>query len=169
MLSLPTYLGQVGDTGVFRVSLGSLGLTSLGSLQLLDSGQLSAGARNAGPGAASGFDLDFLRISNVLTNDPAVAAGLVATVPLQFNSSTVTFHGGFLEPVPPGTGGIVNSPTLLGALPGNRGIDFPLATLDIRDGLSANSSGSVSLGVGGAFSVALSVPVDPNGLSPLLA
>jgi hypothetical protein len=30
MLTLPTYLGQVGDTGIFRVSLGSLGLTSLG-------------------------------------------------------------------------------------------------------------------------------------------
>jgi hypothetical protein len=100
----------------------------------------------------------------VLTDDPAIAAALVATVPLQFNSSTVTFRGGFLEPVPAGTGGIVDSPTLLGALPGIRSIDFALATLDVRDGQSATSSGSVSLGVSGVFSLALAAPVDPNGL-----
>ena len=88
----PIYLGDVGSSGIYRISLAGLGLSTIQSFVIRDDSVISGGT-----GAASGFDLDFVRLSTTLTSSASTAA----TVPglSVFNFTTgVTFQRGYMQP-----------------------------------------------------------------------
>src|SRR3954469_21202780 len=93
----PQYIGNVGDTGVYRVSLADLGVSHIGDIAILDDGVISGGT-----GGKSGFDLDFVGVSSTLTNDAATAAGLAGAGPLAFNATDTAFHAGVQQTWQPG-------------------------------------------------------------------
>ncbi|WP_207540769.1 hypothetical protein [Sabulicella rubraurantiaca] len=154
----PTFLGVAGQTGVYRVPLSAFGLTQIRSLSVNDSGQMGLGV-----GAASGLDFDFVKISNLLVEDPNAAAAIGSVIP--FNFGGIVFRAGFVAPVPNGSAPELNNPSLFGATAGNQGVNLALATLDVRDGLAVTTTGgAVALGVGGSIGFRFDVPFDPRGL-----
>src|SRR3712207_3915459 len=89
----PKYLGDVGYTGVYRISLADLKLAQIGEIALFDDRVASGGI-----GAASGIDIDFVRISPVLTDNPATAGSLQGLNLFAFNSTDTAFKAGYLTP-----------------------------------------------------------------------
>src|SRR4051812_41850971 len=105
MAIAPQYIGNVGDTGVYRVSLADLGVSRIGEIAILDDGMISGGT-----GGKSGFDLDFVGISSTLTDDATTAASLAGTGPLAFNAADTAFHAGFQQTWHAGDDAAWNSP-----------------------------------------------------------
>ncbi|WP_207540770.1 hypothetical protein [Sabulicella rubraurantiaca] len=154
----PTFIGTAGQTAIYRIPLALMGQSQIQAFSINDSGLLGLSS-----GAQSGFDLDFVKISGVLTDDPNVAATLGSS--LTFNFSDITYRAGYIAPAPAGSTAPLNGNTLFGATPGNQGVDLAVATLDVRDGLNGNTpGGSVSLGIGGSIAFKFNAPFDPQGL-----
>jgi len=161
MAIVPQYIGNVGETGVYRVSLASLGVSRIGEIAILDDGVISGGT-----GGKSGFDLDFVGISSTLTDDAATAASLTGTDLLKFDATETVFRAGFQQTWLPSEKAEWNSPTLFGtaAGSGNAQVDFTKVALGLRDGTMHTDVGALSLGEGGGVSFLLSKSVDPAGL-----
>jgi hypothetical protein len=142
-----------GMTGVYRADLSNLGF-DISSIAIADSNG-TAGA----PGQFSGFDLDAIKISNVLVNNATDVKNLSGLDVFDFTPVGTLF-----------TPGTQRSPVDPGDLFGVTGsiIDNSLATLENFDANStadANASGLVSLGDGGTVVFNLKNPISTT--SPL--
>lgn len=127
-----------GLTGVYRADLSNLGF-DISSIAITDSNSEKGGQ----PGKFSGFDLDAIKISNVLVNNAADAKNLSGLNVFDFTSSGTLF-----------TPGTQRSPADSTGLFGTTGgmIDNSVATLqnfDASPTADANAFGFVSLGDGG--------------------
>ena len=153
----PAYLGDVGASGVFRVNLAESGLTSIQSITIEDDNVISGGT-----GAASGFDLDMIKLSSVLTNSAFQASSLVGSNAFTFSDLTTSFQPGFLQPWRSGDPETWNQDRLFGTA-GLRA-NFPIATLNSIDGVNNADSGSISIGEGGKITFTLNNPISSDGL-----
>jgi len=151
------YLGDVGDSGVFRIDLSASGLFVIQSIIIEDDGKISGGT-----GAASGFDLDVIKLSSTLTSSPSQVASLVGLSTFTFSDVGVAFKPGFLQPYSSSDPSIANQNRLFGTAGSN--IDFSLATLNALDGDDWTGNTSVSLGEGGLVGFRLNTPTSPSGL-----
>jgi len=151
------YLGDTGDSGVFRLNLADSGLSSIRSITLEDDNIISGGT-----GAASGFDLDLIKISPTLVSDPAQVAALPSLSAFTFANSNVLFQPGFLQPWQSSDLAIWNQNQLFGT--SGASVNFPFATLAVLDGKNAADVGAVSIGEGGRISFTLNNPISPTGL-----
>jgi Ca2+-binding RTX toxin-like protein len=131
-----TYIGAIGDTGIYRVDLSQSGLASIGAISIYDDKAISGGT-----GAASGFDLDFLKVSSTFTNDPSIASGLAGDSIFDF-SGGVVYQPGFMQPWDPSEPPSRSAPNLFGTVGANT-YSSALATLDLND------DKFISLGEGG--------------------
>lgn len=139
-----------GMTGVYRADLSNLGF-DISSIAIADSNG-TAGA----PGQFSGFDLDAIKMSNVLVNNASDVKNLSGLNVFDFTPSGTLFTPGTQRsPVDPGdlfgvTGGI---------------IDNSLATLENFDANSTadrNAFGLLSLGDGGKIVFNLKNPISTS-------
>lgn len=153
----PVYLGDSGESGVFRLNLAESGLSSIRSITVEDDNIISGGT-----GAASGFDLDSIKISTSLISDPSQVALLPELSAFTFSDSNVLFQPGFLQLWQLGDPAVWNSSQLSGTN-GSR-VNFSTATLGSLDGSNGSGFGSVSIGEGGRISFNLNSPIAPNGL-----
>ena len=150
----PTYIGQSGQIGVYRVDLSQSGFGSIASVTIHDDNVISGWS-----GGHSGFDLDFVKVSstNTLAADAAVA--LTGDAVFDFNSGVV-FEPGFLRPVAAGDDPAWNR-NLLGTT-GAKVYSAEQSTLGVAAGRS-NDIGALSLGEGGEVSFVLTSPVQAAG------
>ena len=151
------YLGDTGDSGVFRLNLADSGLSSIRSITLEDDNIISGGT-----GAASGFDLDVIKISPTLVSSPAQVAALPSLSAFTFVDSNVLFQPGFLQPWQSGDPVVWNQNQLFGT--SGVSISFPSVTLSVLDGADGLGTGSLSIGEGGRISFTLNSPISPTGL-----
>ncbi|MBM6594718.1 calcium-binding protein [Microvirga pudoricolor] len=151
------YLGQTGSTGIYRVDLWQSGLASVAAVTISDDRVISGGT-----GAVSGFDLDFVRLSTILTSSASGAASLAGEAVFDFGSGGVVFQPGFLQPVRPGDEASWNRSWLDGTTWGNV-YDPAQATLNVRDGGFSSLGGALSLGEGGQVTLLLNASVAPAG------
>jgi Ca2+-binding RTX toxin-like protein len=160
----PVYMGSytisTGVIGVYRVDLAGSGLASIASIVIEDDGVVSGGR-----GAASGFDLDFIRVSNQLALDPAGATGSgTASGSLDvfnFTASGVGFRAGYKQPALASDDPAWKSSLMVGQL-ANGAIDVVAASFDKADGVNGPGPGLISLGEGGAVSFTLKTPITPS-------
>ncbi|ARV60468.1 hypothetical protein BZZ01_19135 [Nostocales cyanobacterium HT-58-2] len=130
--------GNPAQTGVYRAALSNLGF-DISSIAITDSNSAKGGEG----GRFSGFDLDAIKISNVLVSNAADIKNLPGLAVFDFTSSGTVF-----------TAGTQRSPVTPAALFGttNGSINNSVATLQNFDGNSttdSNAFGFVSLGDGG--------------------
>jgi Ca2+-binding RTX toxin-like protein len=142
-----TYIGVVGSTGIYRVDLTQSGLTAIQAITIFDDRAVSGGT-----GAASGFDLDFLKISSTLTDSPSAASGLQGDAVFDFSGAGVVFQPGFMQAWDPSDPVSWSAPNLLGTV-GANSYSPSLATLDVQD------AASISLGEGGWLTAFLNQPL----------
>ncbi len=155
---LPTLIGQIGDVGIYRVDLGASGLSSVGSITVHDDNVISGGT-----GGASGFDLDFIEMSDVVTADAATAASqLPGQSGFDFSSAGVVFNAGFLSTWHTGDNAIWNTAQLFGTT-GSQQYSEALATLSALDGSNGSPNGEISLGEGGSITFSLTGAVSTQG------
>lgn len=152
-----TYLGDVGDSGVFRVDLSTSGLSVIQSIIVEDDNKISGGT-----GAASGFDLDVVKLSPTLTSSASQVASLVGLNAFTFSDAGVTLKPGFLQPYSPSDPSSWNQNRLFGTAGSN--IDFAIATFNTLDGVNLADVGAVSMGEGGRIGFRLNTPTSPSGL-----
>ncbi len=152
-----TYLGDVGGSGVFRVDLSTLGLSVIQSIIVEDDNKISGGS-----GAASGFDLDVVKLSPILTSSPTQVASLVGLNAFTFSDAEVILKPGFLQPYSPSDPLSFDQNRLFGTAGSN--VDFTIATLDTLDGEFSADIGGVSIGEGGRIGFSLNAPISPSGL-----
>ncbi len=145
-----TYIGAIGDTGIYRVDLSQSGLASIGAISIYDDKVISGGT-----GAASGFDLDFLKVSSTFTEDPATASGLVGDNIFDF-SGGVVYQPGFMQPWDPTEPPSRSAPNLFGTVGANT-YSAELSTLGIND------EKFISLGEGGSLTALLSQALAGGG------
>ncbi|MBW4629099.1 MAG: PEP-CTERM sorting domain-containing protein [Brasilonema octagenarum HA4186-MV1] len=140
--------GNPGLTGVYRADLSNLGF-DINSIAIADSNSAQGGQ----PGKFSGFDLDAIKISNVLVNNATDIKNLPGLDVFDFTPSGTLFT--------PGTQRSPADPTdLFGTRGGN--IDHSVATLayfDANASADANAFGMVSLGDGGKVVFNLKNPI----------
>ena len=152
-----TNLGEDEQTTVFRADLSGLGLTQIGSLNITDDNSGVGG----GPGTASGFDVDFVFLD---------LDGNYETSGDRVFGSVFGFNTGSIRPTTdPYYLPTENRPgPTEGSFAANV-IDYAIATLDTRDGLSAgvDSTGFLTLGDGGSLAVTFSSPVTLTGSEAL--
>ncbi len=151
------YLGQYANTGVYRVDLSQSGLSAIKAITIADDNVISGGT-----GAASGFDLDFVRLSSGFAADPTAAVSLSGDNAFDFSSSGVVFQPGYLQPWAAGDAPVWNTGTLFGTTSGNVYAQ-ELATLGVADGALSSASGSISLGEAGRLSFLLKSGVSTDG------
>ena len=153
-----TYLGPVGMTGIYRIDLGQSGLTNIGSITFHDDFYMTGGSA-----AASGFDLDLVKLSSVDTNDPEAAATLAASPDLNFDTASTVFHAGYMLDFDPDDYPEWNTSPLLGTTGANI-FSNAIATLDTADGpAEGGTEGALSFGEGGQFTLLLNAPVAATG------
>lgn len=145
-----TYIGAIGDTGIYRVDLSQSGLASIGAISIYDDKAISGGG-----GAASGFDLDFMKVSSTFTADPTLASGLVGDNIFNF-SGGVVYQPGFMQPWDPSEPPSRAAPNLFGTVGANT-YSPDLATLGIND------DKFVSLGEGGWLTALLNQSLASGG------
>ncbi len=158
----PTYLGQVGNTGVYRVSLADLSASAIGSIAIFDDRVVSGGT-----GGASGFDLDFITISSAFTSSASTAASFLSRpAQVTFTSPAVAAFAGFQQAWSVGDPASWNTPFLHGFFPGtqNTQINFGVASFGVRDGDNNGSLGALALGEGGAVSFILNSFIPTAGM-----
>lgn len=146
-------LGEVADTGIYRVDLNGLATGQIRSVTILDDGLISGGT-----GAASGIDVDFINLSNTLTSSASTAAGLAPSPALSFTADRVLLQSGFLQPWSSSDPADWNR-SILNGNTASGGINLATATLSVRDGADSTGVGSVSLGEGGRLSIQLVSPI----------
>jgi Ca2+-binding RTX toxin-like protein len=167
----PVYLGSyeisTGVIGVYRVDLSGSGLSSIKSIVIEDDGIVSGGR-----GSASGFDLDFIRISTQLALNATGATGAQTLNGIvdafDFVSSAVGFRPGYKQPTlttdDPGW-----KTSLFIGQSATSGVDLAATRFDKVDGVNGPGPGALSLGEGGAVSFTLKAPITPvNGGGPYL-
>ncbi|MGO4388535.1 calcium-binding protein [Microvirga sp. 2YAF29] len=145
-----TYIGAIGDTGIYRVDLSQSGLASIGAISVYDDKVISGGT-----GAASGFDLDFMKVSSTFTSDPSTASGLVGDTIFDFLGGVV-YRPGFLQPWDPTEPPSRSAPNLFGTVGANT-YSSDLSTLGIND------DKFVSLGEGGSLTALLNQALSGGG------
>jgi hypothetical protein len=140
--------GNPALTGVYRANLSNLGF-DINSIAIADSNSAQGGQ----PGKFSGFDLDAIKISNVLVNNATDAKNLLGLDVFDFTPSGTLFIPGNQRSSAEPTG-------LFGTRGGN--IDNSIATLqnfDANASADANAFGLVSLGDGGKVVFNLKNPI----------
>lgn len=152
----PTYIGQVGSTGIYRVDLGQSGLGSVQAVTIYDDNVLAGGT-----GGASGFDLDFIRFSTTLTSDPSAASALPNDGSFDFGTAGVVFRPGLLQTWDPADPAAWNTANLLGTSGANV-YDPGKSTFETRDG-DAGDTGALSLGEAGQVTFLLNGAVATAG------
>jgi Ca2+-binding RTX toxin-like protein len=169
----PTFIGTFSETNFYKIDLSTAGLSNIRSIQVRDDGVVGGPGQTingAGSGASSGFDLDFIQLTNSTSNDPFTAA-TAPTVPV-FNYSTgVTFHPGMLTTYVAGSPNAFQ-PTInsAGTLLGTQGANlYSLAqsTINSPDGFINGANGvatRLALGEGGSITFALTSPVSTGSL-----
>jgi Ca2+-binding RTX toxin-like protein len=150
-------LGDTKDSGVFRLNLADSGLSSIQSITLEDDNIISGGT-----GAASGFDLDQIKISPTLVNSASQVAALPSLSAFTFTSTNVFFQSGFLQPYRFSDPASANQFQLFGT--NGLQANLPGATLDVLDGVDWSGLGYVSIGEGGRISFNLNTAIAPTGL-----
>lgn len=153
----PVYLGDTGDAGISRINLAESGLSSIQSITLEDDNVISGGT-----GAASGFDLDLIKVSTTLVNSAAQVAALPSLNVFTFSDANVTFQPGFLQPYQFGDPASWNQNRLFGTIGSN--INFSTATLGVLDGANNTGVGGLSIGEGGRITFTLNSAISPTGL-----
>lgn len=151
------FLGNFGDSGVFRLDLSASGLASIQSIVLEDDNVISGGT-----GAASGFDLDMIKLSTTLLSSPSQIAFLPGLNAFNFSSAGVVFQSGFLQPFRSGDDASWNQNRLFGTIDSSP--DFATTTLGLLDGLNTGEGGSISIGEGGQIGFVLNSPVPTTNL-----
>jgi Ca2+-binding RTX toxin-like protein len=144
------YIGTIGDTGIYRVDLSQSGFASIGAISIYDDKAISGGT-----GAASGFDLDFMKVSSTLTYDPTTASGLVGENVFDF-SNGVVYQPGFMQPWDPTEPPSRSAPNLFGTV-GANAYSPDLSTLGIND------DKFISLGEGGSLTALLNQALSVGG------
>src|SRR5690349_18596226 len=89
----PTYIGQFRETGIYRIDLSQSGLSEIRSITIYDDNVISGGT-----GGASGFDLDYLRLSTGYAEAASTAAGYGGEDAFDFTSGGVSFEAGYVQP-----------------------------------------------------------------------
>lgn len=145
-----TYIGAIGDTGIYRVDLSQSGLASIGAISIYDDKAISGGT-----GAASGFDLDFMKVSSTFTSDPSTASGLSGDTVFDFLSGIV-YQPGFMQPWDPTEPPSRSAPNLFGTIGANT-YSSDLSTLGIND------DKFISLGEGGSLTALLNQALSGGG------
>ena len=150
-------LGNIGDSGVFRLNLADSGLAAIRSITLEDDNIISGGT-----GAASGFDLDLIKISTTFVTSAAQVAALPSLSAFTFADSNVLFKPGFLRPWQSSDPEFWNQSQLFGTSGGS--VNFPIATFAALDGAERSGVGGLSIGEGGRISFTLNSSISPTGL-----
>lgn len=153
----PIFLGDINDSGIFRVDLSAAGLASIQSITIEDDNFISGGS-----GAASGFDVDAVKLSSNLLSSPSEISELEGFNVFNFSETGVSFLPGFLQPWQSGDSLAWDRDQLFGTI--GLGINFDLATLDAVDGVNNTDLGSVSIGESGKITFNLTTPVSTDSL-----
>lgn len=153
----PAYLGTYSNTGVYRVSLASLGLKTIQSIMIRDDSQISGGT-----GAASGFDLDFVKLSYTNTTTLSQISDLAGEPVFDF-SNGVRFQRGFEQTWSSFDNSAWNRPYLFGTDSAGNYL-ANVATLGALDAFGGSEQGNISLGEGGYIILTLSQPISTEGL-----
>jgi Ca2+-binding RTX toxin-like protein len=143
-------IGRVGDTNIYRVDLGQSGFSSVSAITIRDDNVLSGGS-----GSASGLDLDYVRVLNTATADPAQVAGTAGEPVFDFGPGGVVFQAGFQTPVGPNDPPEWNT-NLLGTSGANV-YDPSKATLGIAD------QNELCLGEGGQVTFLFNTGLSTSG------
>lgn len=155
-------IGDFGDDGIYRFDLSQLAEQNVTSITIFDDRIISGG-----DGTASGFDLDFIAISEINTSIPSMVNDILVNgdVLNVFDfSNGVIFTPGFKQPAvtPQWVGD-----NLFGTSNGNE-YDASQATLGIFDGdetvrFAGTRDTSLSLGEGGAVTLTLTSALSSSG------
>ena len=145
----PVYIGKYGETGIYRIDLSQSGLTSISNITFKDDSVTSGGT-----GAASGFDLDFVKVSSTLTAGADSVAAITGDPVFDYTADGVLFSPGARQAYHAGDPASWNAPYLFGTTADvyNQGA----ATLGVLDGTRSSDDGSISLGEGGQLTLYLS-------------
>lgn len=149
-----TYLGTVGDTGIYRVDLSQSGLASIGAISIYDDKLVSGGS-----GAASGFDLDFMMVSSAFTGLAEIAASLQGDNVFDFSGAGVIYQPGFMQAWDPSEPASRNAPNLFGTVAGN-------AYSPALSTLGTNDNKFISLGEGGWLTALLTQSLSTTSGGP---
>jgi Ca2+-binding RTX toxin-like protein len=152
-----TNLGQVEHSGIYVLDLQSSGLTTIKSITIQDDNIVSGGS-----GGASGFDLDFIKLSTVATTNPKSVGSLADLGAFDFTNG-VAFHAGFMRDWETGDDAVWNTTHLYGTTVGNA-YSAAFSTLAIRDGVPGPTNGQISFGEGGSITFTLTHAVSTAGL-----
>lgn len=146
--------GTIAGTAVYDADLGSSGIGSLLTIEILDN---SAGLGGAG-GQFSGFDLDAIKLSTTVCADAACAAGAVGLNIFDFTGAGTTFT--------PGTQRAPVDPKLFGTDVTGTTVDNAVATLGLFDGESTTVTpfGFLSMGDNGRLLFTLTSSVSTSGV-----
>lgn len=144
----PISIGYDGARTIYKIDLGSLGLSTIGSFAIIDDG-----VKSGGVGGASGADIDAVKISTNGTAPASQVGGLAGGNYFDFQNG-VGFQPGYMTPWTEGKLSNWQSPTLFGTTAGNV-YNSTSATLGSFDGDKDARDGSLSLGEGGAVSFSL--------------
>jgi Ca2+-binding RTX toxin-like protein len=148
-------LGDTRDSGVFRLNLLDAGLESIQSITLEDDNVISGGT-----GAASGVDLDLIKISPTLVTRASEVEALPSLNVFTFANSNVLFQPGFLQPYRFSDPSSANQNRLFGTIGSEA--NLPTATLGTLDGIDWSGIGYISIGEGGRISFNLNEPIRFN-------
>ena len=152
----PEYMGETGDTGVYRLDLSKFGLSSIQSITIYDDNIISGGR-----GSASGFDLDFIKTSTTKASFSSTTATLAGDAVFNFTSG-VQYRPGFMQPNASSDPISWKQPNLEGTTAGN--VYSPgLATFGFLDGVNGDGNGSLSLGEGGQVTFKLTSSITTAG------
>ncbi|MFD2227500.1 calcium-binding protein [Microvirga arabica] len=144
----PTFIGRIGETGIYRVDLQSSGILSLNAVIISDDNVISGGS-----GSFSGIDIDFVKLSTNLATDASAVPSLLAEESFDFSRNGVVFAPGFLQPWKSGDDPLYNQPYLSGT--DQNSYNSEKATLGQLDGQVSSESRAISLGEGGQLTFLL--------------
>ncbi|MBM6594265.1 calcium-binding protein [Microvirga pudoricolor] len=144
----PVLVGKYGETGIYRIDLSQSGLSEILSITFKDDSVTSGGT-----GAASGFDLDFVKVSSTLTNGADSVATLTGDPVFDYSAGGVLFSPGYRQAYQSGDPREWDAPYLFGTT--QDVYDPSKATLGDLDGTRSSDNGSISLGEGGLLTFTL--------------
>lgn len=146
--------GSPADTATYKADLSTLGLASILSISIRDSGLMTGGS----PGQFSGFDLDAIKLSSVNCADSACVSAAAGLPVFNFLTGTVFTPGSQRPPT---------DPKLFGTNSLGTGVDDTVATLEAFDANSTTSIpgafGFISLGDGGLLDFNLTTAALTSG------
>src|SRR4051812_19428276 len=85
----PVLIGKYGETGIYRIDLGQSGMSSISNITFKDDSLTSGGT-----GAASGFDLDFVKVSSTLTGAGDAVAAMTGDAVFDYGPGGVLYSPG---------------------------------------------------------------------------